>query len=133
LSRFEIWWRYPAQVALFFFGLVNAGVSLRALEPGTWGLPIAVLFGKPIGVLLGAGVAIIVGFHLPHRVGWRELLVGGLIAAVGFSVGLFFCTALVAAGQMRSELSMGVLLSLAGAPLALVAAKLLRVGRFARS
>jgi Na+:H+ antiporter, NhaA family len=133
LSRFEIWWRYPAQVALFFFGLVNAGVSLRALEPGMWGLPIAVLFGKPIGVLIGAGVAIFVGFHLPHRVGWRELLVGGLVAAVGFSVGLFFCTALVAAGQMRSELSMGVLLSLAGAPLALVAAKLLRVGRFARS
>ncbi len=26
LNQFEIWWRYPAQVALFFFGLVNAGV-----------------------------------------------------------------------------------------------------------
>ena len=51
LSRFEIWWRYPAQVALFFFGLVNAGVPLHALEPGTWGLPIAVLAGKPLGVL----------------------------------------------------------------------------------
>jgi NhaA family Na+:H+ antiporter len=23
LSRFEVWWKYPAQVALFFFGLVN--------------------------------------------------------------------------------------------------------------
>jgi Na+:H+ antiporter, NhaA family len=133
LSRFEIWWRYPAQIALFFFGLVNAGIPLRALEPGTWGLPIAVLFGKPIGLLIGAGVAMLIGFHLPTRVGWRELLVGGLIAAVGFSVGLFFCTALLAAGQMRSEVSMGVLLSLAGAPLAFVAAKLLRVGRFARS
>ncbi len=36
LNRFEIWWRYPAQVALFFFGLVNAGVPFGALEPGTW-------------------------------------------------------------------------------------------------
>ena len=25
LNRFEMWWRYPASVALFFFGLVNAG------------------------------------------------------------------------------------------------------------
>src|SRR6185295_9877829 len=48
LSQFEIWWKYPAQVALFFFGLVNAGVPLRALEPGTWGVPIAVIAGKPI-------------------------------------------------------------------------------------
>ena len=132
LSRFEHWWRYPAQVALFFFGLVNAGVQMGALEPGVWGLPIAVLVGKPIGVLLGAGIAVLLGFHLPHRVGWRELTVGGLIAAGGFSVGLFFCTALLQAGQLRSEISMGVLLSLAAVPLAIVAAALLRVGRFTR-
>jgi Na+:H+ antiporter, NhaA family len=130
LSQFEVWWRYPAQVALFFFGLVNAGVPLRALEAGTWGLPIAVLAGKPIGILLGTGVAVMTGLHLPHRVGWREVFVAGFLAAVGFSVGLFFCAAIVPPGQMRSELSMGVILSLAGAPLAVAAAWLLRVGRF---
>jgi Na+:H+ antiporter, NhaA family len=131
LSRFEIWWRYPAQVALFFFGLVNAGVPIGALEAGTWGLPIAVIVGKPVGVVLGAGVAVLAGLHLPARVGWRELIVGGLIAAIGFSVGLFFCTALLPPGQLHSEISMGVLMSLAAAPLAIVVAKVLRVGRFA--
>ncbi len=130
LSQFEIWWRHPVQVALFFFGLVNAGVPVHALEAGTWGLPIAVIVGKPIGALLGAGVALAVGLHLPHRVGWKELIVTGFIAAIGFTIGLFFCTALLPPGQVRSETSMGVLLSLAGAPLALVAARLLRVGRF---
>jgi Na+:H+ antiporter, NhaA family len=130
LSQFEIWWRYPVQVALFFFGLVNAGVPLHALEAGTWGLPIAVILGKPIGVLLGVGVALAVGLHLPQRVGWRELIVAGLIAAIGFSIGLFLCAALLPPGQLRSETSMGVLLSLAGAPLAFVVARLLRVGRF---
>ena len=55
LSQFEVWWRYPAQVALFFFGLVNAGVPLRALEAGTWGLPIAVIVGKPLGILIARG------------------------------------------------------------------------------
>jgi NhaA family Na+:H+ antiporter len=130
LSQFEIWWRYPVQVALFFFGLVNAGVPLHALEAGTWGLPIAVVLGKPIGALLGVGVALAVGLNLPQRVGWRELIVAGLIAAIGFSIGLFLCAALLPPGQVRSETSMGALLSLAGAPLAFVVAWLLRVGRF---
>jgi NhaA family Na+:H+ antiporter len=132
LSRFEIWWRYSAQVALFFFGLVNAGVPFHALEPGTLGLPAAVILGRPVGVLIGAGVALAAGLRLPHRLGWRELTVVGFTVAIGFSVGLFFCTALLPPGQLRAETSMGVLLSLAGAPLALVAARLLRVGRFAR-
>ena len=132
LSQFEIWWRYPAQVALFFFGLVNAGVPMGALEVGTWGLPAAVLIGKPLGILIGAAVAMLMGLHLPTRVGWRDLSVAGLLAAMGFSVGLFFCAVLVPPGQLRSELSMGVLLSLAGGPLAVVFARLMRVGRFAR-
>jgi NhaA family Na+:H+ antiporter len=132
LSQFEHWFRYPAQAALFFFGLVTAGVPLGALEMGTWALPLAVLIGKPIGVLIGAAAATIIGFSLPGRVGWRELVVGGLVMALGFSVGLLFSTALLPPGQLRSEISMGVLMSLAGAPLAVAAAKMLRVGRFAR-
>jgi Na+:H+ antiporter, NhaA family len=130
LSQFEIWWRYPAQVGLFFFGLVNAGVPLGALELGTWGVPIAVIGGKPIGILVAAGAALAARLHLPHGVGWRELIVIGLASANGFSVGLFFCAELLAPGQLRSETSMGVLLTLAAAPLALVVARLLRVGRF---
>ena len=130
LSQFEHWWRYPTQLTLFFFGLVNAGVPLRALEAGTWGVPIAALVGKPLGLLIGVGVALLAGFSLPHRVGWRELLVTGLIAAMGFSIGLFFCTALLPPGQLRSEVSMGVLLSLGAAPLAIAGAMVLRIGRF---
>jgi NhaA family Na+:H+ antiporter len=130
LSQFEVFWRYPAQIALFFFGLVNAGVPLHALEPGTWGIAIAVIIGKPIGVLLAVGAAVAIGLHLPHKVGWRELLVVSFTAAIGFSLGLFICTALLPPGQLRTETSMGVLLSLLGAPLAFLAAKLLRVGRF---
>jgi NhaA family Na+:H+ antiporter len=110
LNKFEWWWRHPAQVALFFFGLVNAGVPMGALEPGTWGLPLAFVIGKPIGVFLGAGLA--------------------LLAALGFTVALFFCAAIVPPGQLRSQLNMGVIVSLAGGPIALVIARLLGVGRF---
>jgi NhaA family Na+:H+ antiporter len=109
LSRFEIWWRYPAQAALFFFGLVNAGVPFHALEAGTWGVPIALIAGKPLGILMAAGVALAAGLHLPRRVGWRELIVLGFTATIGFSVALFFCAALLPPGQLRSEMRMGVL------------------------
>ena len=132
LSRFEVFWRYPAQVALFLFGLVNAGVPLGTLEQGTWALPIAVLVGRPVGVVLGAGVAVVAGLHLSQRLRWADLIVIGLAAAIGFSVGLFFSAALIAPGQIRSEISMGVLLTMSGLPLAVLAAALLRVGRYAR-
>ena len=84
LSQFERWWKYPGQVRRSSLDLVNAGVPLGALEAGTWGLPIAVIVCKPLGVLIGVGLASLAGLHLPHRVGWRDLLVGGLIAAMGF-------------------------------------------------
>ncbi len=131
LNRFELWWRHPAQIALFFFGLVNAGVSFSELEPGTWGLPAAVIVGRPIGILIGAGLAFAAGLHLPERFGWRELVVVGFTVAIGFSVGLFACAALLPPGQLLAESRMGVLLTLAGAPLAFLSARLLRVGRFA--
>jgi Na+:H+ antiporter, NhaA family len=133
LSQFELVWRYPVQVALFFFGLVNAGVPLRALEAGTWGIPAAVIVGKPLGVFIGVAAALAAGLRLPSGIGWRELVVIGLTAAIGFSIGLFICDALLPPGQLRTETGMGVLLSLAGAPLAVLAAWLLGVGRFART
>jgi len=133
LSQFEVFWRYPAQLALFFFGLVNAGVPFGALEEGTWALPLAVLIGKPIGLLLAAGLAVVGGLHMPRQLGWKDLVVIGFIAAMGFSVGLFFSAALFPPGQLRSEMNMGVLLTLIGGLLALVACRIFRVGRFARA
>lgn len=131
LSRFEVFWRYPAQIALFFFGLVNAGVPFGALEEGTWALPLAVVAGKPIGLLLAAGLAVLAGLHLPRQLGWKDLIVIGFVAAMGFSVGLFFCAAIFPPGQLRSEMSMGVLLTLTGGLFALIACRVFRVGRFA--
>jgi NhaA family Na+:H+ antiporter len=130
LSRFEIWSRYPTQIALFLFGLVNAGVPLGALEPGTVGVAVAAVTGRPLGLLAAAGLALAAGLHLPPGIGWRQLIVMGLATAIGFSVGLLFSAAVFPPGQLLSETQMGVLLTLAGAPLAIGAARLLRVGRF---
>ena len=130
LSQFEIWWRYPAHITLFFFGLVNAGVRLHGIETGALGVPIAVIIGRPIGVLVAGGVAVALGMHLPFKVAWRELFVIGMIAAIGFSIGLFMSNELIAPGEVRAETSMGVLLTLVAAPVALLLARALRVGRY---
>ncbi len=132
LNRFEIAWRYPAQIALLFFGFVNAGVRFEALEIGTIGLPVAMIVGRPIGVLAGAAIAVVAGLHLPQRTAWRELIVIGFIVAIGFTMALFFSTALLPPGQMHAEASMGAILSLLAVPIALAAARVLRVGRFRR-
>jgi NhaA family Na+:H+ antiporter len=132
LSQYERWWRYPSHFAVLLFGLVNAGVSFSALELGTWGIPIGAIIGRPIGLAIGVGAALAVGLHLPRGVGWRELAVTSFILAIGFGIGLFFCAVLLPAGQLRHEISMGVLMTLAAIPIALLLARALRVGRFTR-
>jgi NhaA family Na+:H+ antiporter len=131
LSRFERWCHAPAQAALLLFGLVNAGVSLKALEAGAWALPIAVLVGRPAGVLAAVAAAVALGLHLPVRVGWRELVVAAGASAIGFSLTLFLAAGLLAPGPLLNEVKMGALLTLAALPIGVAAARLLHVGRFA--
>ncbi|HEU4891892.1 MAG TPA: Na+/H+ antiporter NhaA [Vicinamibacterales bacterium] len=131
LSRFEQIFRHPAQIALGLFGLVAAGVPLKALDWGTLSLPLSVLIGKPIGLLAGVAIARGFGLHLPSGIRWRELTVLGLIASAGFTVALFFATAAIGPGPTLSAIKMGALVSAAGVFVALIAARLLRTGRFA--
>jgi Na+:H+ antiporter, NhaA family len=131
LALFERSWRLPVEGVLFLFGLVNAGVPLYGLEAGTWAIPIAAV-GRPIGIVAAAGLALAAGLHLPQRVGWRELLVVGCIACIGLVFALFFATAVMPPGPLLLEMKMGALLTIVGAVLAFLLARLLRVGRFAR-
>jgi Na+:H+ antiporter, NhaA family len=131
LTLFERWWQLPVEGVLFLFGLVNAGVPLHGLEEGMWAIPLAAL-GRPIGIVVATGVAIAAGLHLPLRVGWRELVVVGCTATIGLVFALFFATAVMPLGVLLLELKMGALVTIAGGGLAFAAARLLRVGRFAR-
>jgi NhaA family Na+:H+ antiporter len=130
LTLFERWWRFPVEVVLLMFGLVNAGVPLHGLEAGMWAIPIAAL-ARPIGIVAASGAAIAAGLHLPQRVGWRELLVVGFTASVGLLFSLFFATAVMPLGPLLLQMKMGALVTIAGGGLAFGAARLLRVGRFA--
>jgi NhaA family Na+:H+ antiporter len=132
LTEFERWCRPPAQVALLLFGFVTAGVPLKALDSGTLSLPIAILIGKPLGLAVGVAAARAVGFHLPHHVGWRELVVVAFLSTIGFTMALFFAMVALGPGPVLSAVKMGALWSITGGLLALGAAWILGVGRFGR-
>ena len=132
LSEFEHRWKYPVQIVLFFFGLANAGVRLQDIGTGTWAVLWAILAGKPIGIAAAVGIGVFLGLRLPERLTWRDLIVVGFAAAIGFTVALFFATVAFPAGPLLNQTKMGSLLSVTGAVAAMAAAAWLRVGRFER-
>jgi NhaA family Na+:H+ antiporter len=126
LSHFERWWARPVQVVLLLFGLANAGVPFAQIGNGTYYVLAALLLGKPLGIVAFSYAARLVGARLPDGLRLPDLLVVGAAAAIGFTVALFFATAAFPPGPLLAETKMGALLSFGAAPLALLAARLLR-------
>jgi NhaA family Na+:H+ antiporter len=133
LSEMDHWWRAPVEGVLCAFGLVNAGVPLRSAGIGTWAVLAAILIGKPAGITAFTFAGRAAGLHLPASFGWREVIVVGCAAAIGFTVALFFATAAFPGGLALAQAKTGALLSVGGALLATAAAAVLRVGRFSRT
>ncbi len=133
LSRFEHWWKLPVQAVLFLFGLANAGVEITAHGTATWAVLVGILAGKPLGIVAAVAVATAAGFHLPARFGWRDLIVVGCAAGIGFTVALFFATAAFPPGPALDEAKLGALLSICSAALTVAAAFVLRAGVFTAS
>jgi NhaA family Na+:H+ antiporter len=130
-SHFESVFEYPVQGVAFLFGLVNAGVLLRGFGTGTWAVLTASLVGRPAGILAAVGLAVAAGLPLPRHIGWRELIVMALAASPSLAFGLFVAAAVFPDGPLLIETKMGAIATAAGVLLALAAARLLRVGRFA--
>jgi NhaA family Na+:H+ antiporter len=132
LNRFEHTMKMPVQVVLLFFGLVNAGVPLAGVGPGTWIVLAAILAGKPLGVMVSVRLALAAGLSRPLGTEWRDLAVVGCVAGIGFTVALFFTTASFPPGALLDQTKMGALFSFTAAGVAIVVALILRVGRFQR-
>ncbi|HEX7137382.1 MAG TPA: hypothetical protein VF219_06035 [Vicinamibacterales bacterium] len=125
LTHFESVFAYPLQAVAFLFGLTNAGVLLRGVDTGTWAVVTAALVGRPSGILLAAALLPKQPFH------WSELVVIALIGSVGLVFALFLSTTVFPDGPLLTEMKLGAIATLAGAAMAVAAARVLRVGRFA--
>ena len=131
LNEFEHRFKWPVEGMLFFFGLVNAGVAIRNAGAGTWFVLAAIIAGKPLGILAATAISTAVGLRLPKAVTWKDMIVVGIVAGIGFTVALFFATAAFPYGRLLDETKLGALLSFGAFFIGIAAARLLKVGRSA--
>ena len=129
LNQMEHWWKTPVEIILGFFGFVNAGVELSALGAGTALVACGLLFGKPIGIVFMTKVGQLLGLRLPIGMSGNDLVVVGLTAGIGFTVALFVSVVAFPAGELQDSVKMGALFSFGVAPIALILARVLGVGK----
>lgn len=130
LDHFEAAWKRPVEVILGLFGLLNAGVLVSAFGGTTYLVLAGLVAGKPLGILASGLVAVFVlRLRLPQGVGWRELVVIGTAAGIGFTVALFVATVAFDPGPLQDAARMGALASGVAAPIAVLAAKAMGVQR----
>lgn len=120
--------KYPVEIILFFFGLVNAGVEFNAISAPTWLVLAGLLIGKPVGIFLFGWLAAgPMKLGLPAGMRMVDLIVVGTVAAIGFTVSLFIASVAFPAGPVQDAAKMGALFSFAAVFVAIIAGKLLRV------
>ncbi|MCY4240705.1 MAG: Na+/H+ antiporter NhaA, partial [Rhodobacter sp.] len=134
LNHIEHLLKYPVEVILFFFGLLNAGVEFSVISAPTWLVLAGLLIGKPIGIaLFGWFAAYPLKLGLPRNMRTSDLFVIGIIAGIGFTVSLFiaavaFDGSVVLEGMsVQGAAKMGALLSFFAAFLAIATGRALRI------
>jgi len=111
LHLFEHQLKFVVDFGLFFFAFSNAGVPLGSVGPMTWLILGSLVIGKTVGITLMGWVGMKVGFPLPDRMGMKELVMAGYVAALGLTVALFVAGAAFQDPQLLSEGKMGALFS----------------------
>jgi NhaA family Na+:H+ antiporter len=129
LSEFEHWWSRPVELILGLFGLVNAGVPISNVGPGTWLVLMGLVVGKPLGITLFTLTGEkLLGLQKPKGMDYRHIITLGVVAGVGFTVALFVATAAFGQpGPIQDSAKMGALGSLVAAGIALLLARLFRI------
>ena len=128
LNKIEHALKYPVEVILFFFGLLNAGVEFSAISEPTWLVFFGLVIGKPVGIFLFGWFAVkVLRLGLAEGMRMVDLLVIGCVAAIGFTVALFVATVAFPAGDVQDAAKMGALFSFGAAAIAVLAGRLAKV------
>jgi NhaA family Na+:H+ antiporter len=123
-------WNGVAQLALFLFGLVNAGVILHQFDTGTWAVLTAAVIGRPVGVVAAVALAVAAGLRLPRRMTWSDVTVIAFATTSGFTFALFLGAAALPIGPVADQVKLGALLTPLGAVITIWIAWMCTVGRF---
>jgi len=127
LNQFEHWWHNPVELILMLFGFANAGVVLGSAALPTGLVSVGLLVGKPVGITLLTLLAVkAFKLEMPSGMNFRDVVVLGFMAGIGFTVALFVSTVAFPPGTTLDAAKMGALLSFSAAILAFIAARVLR-------
>ncbi|WP_339063496.1 Na+/H+ antiporter NhaA [Tepidibacillus marianensis] len=127
LSQFEHHWKGFVDFGLFVFGLTNASVEFSAIGSITWIIFLSLFLGKMFGVLLLAWIGEKMGFPLPQGMGYKDVMVVGIIAGLGLTVALFVAGAAFTDPLIQGAAKMGAVFSAVAAIIAYGLAKMLRI------
>jgi NhaA family Na+:H+ antiporter len=92
MKGFEHFFKPLVDVGMFTFGLANAGVILSGESLSgspTWIIFVSLMVGKTLGVTLFAFLASKAGLSLPKPMNFKQVVVLGCVAGIGFTVALF--------------------------------------------
>ena len=126
MNRFHHWWHVPVQFILLLFGFANAGVEFSSVGTGTWMVLLSLILGKPLGIVTLTLLGVAVGLRIPGGLSFRQLVLLGVTAGIGFTVALFFATAAFPVGENLNQVKMGALFSFIAFPLSVLLSRLWR-------
>jgi Na+:H+ antiporter, NhaA family len=127
LENFEHSLKLAVDCGLFFFALVNAGVSFGEINGLSWLIVTALIVGKVVGIVGFSSVAIRLGFPLPAGMSFRHLVVTSCVAGLGLTVALFVCGQAFVDPSLQAAAKMGAVFSVAAAVIAFAMKALLGV------
>ncbi len=111
LHQFEHQLKLFVDLGLFFFAFNNAGVVFASIGTMTWLILGSLVIGKTVGITLMGLLGVKIGFPLPARMGFRELVMAGFVAALGLTVALFVAGAAFTDPILLGQAKMGALFS----------------------
>ncbi|MEQ9409720.1 MAG: Na+/H+ antiporter NhaA [Fuerstiella sp.] len=118
LEKFEHSLKLLVDFGLFFFALVNAGVSFGEINGLSWIVVASLLIGKMIGITGFSAVASRIGFPLPAGMNMAHLVVTSCVAGLGLTVALFVCGQAFVDPSLQAAAKMGAVFSVAAAAVA---------------
>ncbi len=111
LNKLQSAFYVPTEIILGVFGFASAGVAFTTIGFPTACVALALIIGKMIGIFTFGGVSgKILG--LPDGMSYKDLLVLGSAAGIGFTVALFVAGVAFPDGDIKDAAKIGALLSL---------------------
>ena len=130
LAHFEHEWKIVVDFGLFMFGLANSGVQFTGIGTATWLVFVSLLLGKSIGVFTMGYLGTRLGFALPNGMKYKELLIAGVIAGIGFTVALFVAGEAFTDPVIQGAAKMGAIFSILAALIAVILARIFKIRKF---